>query len=170
MAIVFIILFHLLAGFSRFFTERFYYVYKEEVKGEVVTTSRKLKKLDLIIKTILSGVFLNLAILMLLLSFDISPWSCLHRPSEISVDYFPITNRFSIQIDHVPYALRFQQGASIVSAILMALWVVVHVVFYYYDYGGIQKRVDDEYDGGKQQNIELPIVGQNDKDEINDIT
>ena len=170
LAIIFIIVFHLLTGFSRFFTERFYYVYKKEVNGGNVTTSRKPKELDLVIKTILSAVFLNLAILMLLLSFDISPWSCLHRPSETSAEYFPITNRFSLQIDHSPDAIRFQQGASIVSVILMALWVVVHVVFYCYDYGGIQERVEDEYDGEKQQNLELQIVGENDDDKTNDIT
>ena len=76
-AIVFIIVFHLLTGFSQFFTQRFYYVYKKEKSGDDVTTSSKPKDLDVIIKTIFSAVFLNLAILMLLLSFDISPWSCL---------------------------------------------------------------------------------------------
>ena len=165
LAIVFIVVFHLFTGFSRFFTERFYYVYKKEKNGDAVTTSSKPKDLDIIIKTIFSAVFLNLALLMLLLSFDISPWSCLHRPSAISVDYFSITNRFSLQIDHAPAAIRFQQGASIVSVILMAVWVVIHVAFYCYDYGRIQERVEDEYDGEKQQNIQLQIVGENEHDD-----
>ena len=142
LAIVFIIAFHLFTGFSRFFTERFYYVYKKETSGNTVTISSKLKKWDLIIKTILSAIFLNLAILMLLLSLDISPWSCLHGPLVGSVDYFPVTNRFSIQIDHSPVAIRFQQGASIVSLILALIWVVVHVVFYCFDYGSIEERVE----------------------------
>lgn len=164
LAIVFIIVFHLFTGFSRFFTQRFYFVYKKETSGDDVTTSRKPKDLDVIVKTILSSVFFNLAILMLLLSFDISPWSCLHRPYEIYVDYFPTTNRFSIQIDHAPDAIRFQQGASIVSAILAAFWVTIHVAFYCYDYGGICERVEDEYDG-EQQNMQLQSM---DKHEHND--
>ena len=73
LAIVFIIAFYLFTGFSYFFTERFYNVYKKEKSSDTVTISSKLKKLDLIIKTILSAIFLNLAILMLLLSFKISP-------------------------------------------------------------------------------------------------
>ena len=166
LAIVFIIVFHLFTGFSRFFTERFYYVYKKETRGNTVTISSRLKKLDLIIKTILSAIFLNLAILMLLLSLDISPWSCLHRPSVGSVDYFPVTNRFSIQVDHSPVAIRFQQGASIVSLILALMWVIVHVVFYCYDYGSIEERVEDEYDGEKQQNIQLQDVGENAQNQI----
>ena len=96
---------------------------------------------------------------MLLLSFDISPWSCLQRPDEIHVEYFPVTNIFSIQIDHVPAAVRFQQGASIVSAILAVVWVGIHVGFYWYDYGGIQEKVEDKYDGD-QQNIQLENVNE----------
>ena len=70
LAIVFIIAFYLFTGFSHFFTERFYNAYKKEKSSDTVTIS---SKLDLIIKTILSAIFLNLAILMLLLSFKISP-------------------------------------------------------------------------------------------------
>ena len=159
LAIVFIIVFHLLAGFNRFFTQRFYYVYKKETSDNEVTTTSKRKDMDLVMKTIISALFLNLAILMLLLSFDISPWSCLHRPDEIHVEYFPVTNIFSIQIDHVPAAIRFQQGASIVSAILAVVWVGIHVGFYWYDYGGIQERVEDKYDGD-QQNIQLESINK----------
>ena len=165
MAIAFIIVFHLLAGFSRFFTEKFYYVYKRETSRNEVTITSKRKDTDLVVKTIVSSVFLNLAILMLLLSFDISPWSCLNRPDEIHVDYFPITNIFSIQIDHVPDAIRFQQGASIVSAILALMWVIVHVGFYCYDYGDIQERVEDEYDGSKQ---DIPLESINKDEKLDD--
>ena len=150
MAIGFIIAFHLLAGFSRFFTEKFYYVYKTKTRRNEVTITSKRKDMDLVIKTIVSSVFLNLAILMLLLSFDISPWSCLNRPDERHVTYFPVTNIFSIQIDHAPDAIRFQQGASIVSVILAVMWVIVRVGFYWYDYGDIRERVEDDYDGDKQ--------------------
>lgn len=160
MAISFIILSHLLAGFSRFLTQKFYYVYKTDKSDDEVTISRKRKSTDLIVKTILSSFFLNIAILMLLLSFDISPWSCLNRPDEIFVEYSRITNRFSLQIDHVPDAIKFQQGASIISAILAVGYVVVQVAFYWYDYGGVKDRVEDEYDGGAQHNIQLHDINQ----------
>lgn len=163
LAIAFIVLFHLLTGFSRFFTQRFCYVYKKETNGDKVTISRDHKKMDVIIKTILSSVCFNIAILMLLLSFDISPLSCFHKPSTISVDYFPITNRFSIQIDHSPDAIKFQQGASIVSAIFLVLWFVIHVAFHIYDCDNVCNRVDDEYDSGKQD-IPLQALGKKEHD------
>ena len=163
MAITFIIIFHFFTGFSRFFTQKFYYVYKKEEDddGKVIRSSKP-KDMDTIIKTMLSAVFLNFALLMLLLSFDISPWSCLNKPSEISVQYFPVTNRFSLHIDHSPSAIRFQQGASITSAVLIAVWVIVHVVFYLYDYGGICDRANDI---GMH---ELQIVNENKHDDDDD--
>jgi len=168
-AIVFLIFFHLLTAFSRFFTPKFWHIYKLSSKSTssqtVINIERK--NLKMAVKTIIGAIFFNLAFLMLLLSFDISPWSCLQRPSTISVDYSPVTNQFVIQIDHDPGAIRFQQGAAIVSALLICVWVVVHVVFLVHDYNkGELDNAVDQYDSPIQ--LSTFTSAHQDKDDSDD--
>ena len=145
-AIVFLIFFHLLTAFSRFFTSQFWHTYRLSSRSTSSQTIIDIEEKDfkVAVKTIITAIIFNLAFLMLLLSFDITPWSCLQRPSTTHVDYSPVTNQFVIQIDHDPSAIRFQQGAVIISAILICAWVAVHVVFFIHDYkkGEIDNAVD----------------------------
>jgi len=150
-AIVFLIFFHLLTAFSRFFTPQFWHTYRLSSKSTSSQTVIDVERKDfrMAVKTIIGAVLFNVAFLLLLLSFDISPWSCLQRPTieNNSIDYSPVTNQLVIQVDHDPAAIRFQQGAAIVCAILISAWIAVHVSFLIYDCnkGEIDNAID-QYD------------------------
>jgi len=101
--------------------------------------SRQDDKFRRVIRIIIGAILFNLAFLMVLLSFDITPWSCIQKPSAVYVNYIPQMNRFDIQIDHDPSAIRFQKGASIIAVILLVVWVIEHILFGVYD---ICKEVD----------------------------
>ena len=145
-AIAILIIFHILTTFSRFFTAQFWKNHEVEDIDDLCTAinltiksffwkdaSDDDDKLRIAIRMIIGAFLFNLAFLMLLLSFDISPWSCIQKPSTISVDYIPQTNRFDIQIDPDPGAIRFQKGAPIIAVILIAVWVAAHVFFIVHD-------------------------------------
>ena len=157
-----LVLFHLLTAFSRFFTPAFWHVRKQLEDDSIDNSSMSSrftlkysqhetfitfkKDVRTATKTIIGSVVFNFSLLMLLLSFDISPWSCIQKPSSqgITVNYAPITNRFHIHIDHDPAAIVFQQGAAITSAVLMCVWLIFHVVFLCHDYmkGDVNRIVD----------------------------
>ena len=130
MAIGFLIAFHLLTGFYRFFTVRFWYAYDTSESGDKTTIERYPKDCGIAFITIVGAFLLNSSFLLLLLSFDISPWSCLSKPSEVCFEYTPFSNRVDIQIQHSPGAITFQKAASVLSLVLAFSWVVVRIVFF----------------------------------------
>lgn len=96
-------------------------------------------------KTIIGSLVFNLSLLMLLLSFDISPWSCIQTPSAISAIIFQLQTGLTYTfIMILVLAILFQQGTVIISAILMCVWGVFHVVFLCHDYikGDVDRTVN----------------------------
>lgn len=130
MAIGCLITFHLLTSCSRFFTAKFWFSYETTESGDNVTTTRHSKDGGILFITLFGAILLNLSFLLLLLSFDITPWSCISKPSTVYVEYISFSNRFDIQIQHVPSAVKFQQVASIFSFVLVFVWLVVRIVFF----------------------------------------
>lgn len=145
MAIGCLIAFHLLTSFSRFFTARFWFAYETTESGETVTISRYSKDDGIAFVTILGAIPLNLAFLLLLLSFDITPWSCIGEPSTVSTEYISFSNRFDIQIPQAPGAITFQKVASILSAVLASLWLAIRIVFFCRDVinGEVERRLNN---------------------------
>ena len=158
MAIAFLIIFHLGTGFSQFCTAKFWYAYETSESGNTTTITRYDKDPGIIVITIVGAVFLNLAFLLLLLSFDISPWSCISRPSTVHVDYISFSNRFDIQIQHSPSAITFQKVASILSFVLSICWVIVRVVFFCCDC--VNNNLDERMDSFK----DAPDIGSTNQD------
>ena len=167
MAIAVLIIFHLITGFSRFFTARFRYAYETSQSGDTTTIKRYDKDRGIAFITIVGAFLLNFSFLLLLLSFDISPWSCLSEPSTVHVEYIPFSNRYDIQIQHPTSAITFQQVASIISLVLAFSWVVVRIVFFVRDAinENLEHRLDkfrDAPDAGRaNQDKELLEVNIN---------
>jgi len=145
MAIGCLITFHLITSFSRFFTEKFWHTVKDDGIRFI---------------TIVGSILLNLSFLFLLLSFDITPWSCISEPSSVSIEYISFSNRFDIQIEHSSSAITFQQVASILSAVLAFSWLTVRIVFFCRDVikGQVDERIEncscDEADVGPTDQLE----------------
>ena len=150
MAIGLLITFHLLTSASRFFTARFWHAYdtSENKDKDTTTITRYSKDRGIIFITIVGAIFLNLSFVLLLLSFDITPWSCLSAPSTVYVEYISFSNRFDIQIDHSASAITFQQVASVLSLVLAFFWVVVRIVFFCRDVANdnVDHRLDKFHD------------------------
>ena len=172
-----LVLFHLLTAFSRFFTPKFWHI-RKQLDDSYLNTGDGERRITVVIlkkdtrtaiQTIIGSLVFNLSVLMLLISFDISPWSCIHVPSAISVSYIPITNRFDIHIDHDPSAVLFQQGAVIASAVLMCVWITFHVMFLCHDYlkGNVNRTVNLS---DSLIPLRTPVADEEDDDDDNYIT
>ena len=148
MAIGLLITFHLLTSFSRFFTEKFRYAYDTSENKKITTITRYHKNGGIMFITIVGAILLNLSFLLLLLSFDISPWSCLSQPSTVYVEYISFSNRYDIQIQHTPNAITFQKVASVLSLVLAVSWMVARIVFFSRDVanGKVEYRLRKSYD------------------------
>lgn len=153
MAIGCLITFHLITGFSRFFTTQFWSRYGQD-RG-------------IAFMTIMGAILLNISFLFLLLSFDITPWSCISKPSTVDIEYISFSNRYDIQIEHTPSAITFQKVASIISLVLAFSWLVARIVFFCRDV--INDNVDhrtgkycDEPDtGAAEELLEVNDVEEN---------
>lgn len=142
MAIGCLITFHLITSFSRFFTARFWFDYKVSEQGDTTIIERD-DDIDLGIRfiTIVGAILLNLSFLLLLLSFDITPWSCISTPSTVDIEYISFSNRYDIQIDQTASAITFQKVASIISLVLAVSWLAVRITFFCHDV--INDKVDE---------------------------
>ena len=158
MAVVLLIIFHLITGFSRFFTARFWSAYDTSVSGDTTTIKRYDKDRGIIFMTIVGAFLLNFSFLLLLLSFDISPWSCLSTPSTVRVEYISFSNRYDIKISHPASAITFQQVASIISLVLAFSWMVARIVFFARDV--VNENVDHRLDKFR----DAPDTGPADQD------
>ena len=148
MAIGCLIAFHLITAASQFFTTRFWFTHEVSKSGDKTTITQHRKQDGIIFITIVGAVFLNLSFLLLLLSFDIIPWSCISKPSEVDIEYISFSNRLDIQIQHTPSAIRFQQWASVISLVLALCWLVAHIAFFCHDVinESVEDRLDNFYD------------------------
>ena len=162
-AIALLIIFHIFTAFGRFFTPQFWQQYNVKSISDIMPDMLDAiidqvtfwednddidHKVRRALRVTIGAVLFNFAFLMLLLSYDITPWSCIDKPSIISFNYIPQTNRFDVQIDHSPSAIRFQTGAAITALILGVIWGVAHIYFFIFDCckGYIDIKVDPKVD------------------------
>ena len=167
MAIGCLIAFHVITSASQFFTAQFWFTYEVSKSDDKTTTITRYKKQDgIIFITIVGAIFLNLSFLLLLLSYDIIPWSCMSKPSKVDIEYISSSNRLDIQIEHTHSAIRFQRWASIISLVLALSWLVARIAFFCRDV--INEKVDHRLNNF----YDVPDTGPSDQDkellEVND--